>query len=70
MTDEDIKKYVEPIAKQYKLTSEEFINTYKKSQQFDLIKNQIESQKVLDFLYENVKIKKGKKITFKELFNK
>ena len=70
VNNEDITKYVEPIAQQYKITTDEFINTYKKSHRFDLLKNQIESKKVLDFLHENVKIKKGKKITLKELFNK
>ncbi len=68
-TDEDIQKFVEPIAKQYKITTEEFISKYKQAQQFELIKNQIESKKVLDHIYENAKIKKGKKINFTDLFN-
>ncbi len=70
VSDDEIKEYVEPMAKRYQINTDEFIKKYKDAQKLDLITNQIESKKVLDFIYENVKFKKGKKITLTELFNK
>lgn len=68
--EEDINKLVEPIAKQYKMKIEDFLKMYKDSGKMSIFENEVETQMALDFLYDNAKIKKGKKISIKDLSGK
>jgi len=66
--DNEIEEYADTIAKQYKMEKDKFIKMTKETGKYDILKNELEIQKAYDFLYNNVKIKKGKKINFKDLF--
>jgi len=69
-SEEDVNKFVEPIAKQYKMKIEDFLKMYKDSGKMSIFENEVETQLALDFLYNNAKIKKGKKISLKDLTSK
>ena len=69
-TEDEIKEKIKPLAERYKMELEEVLKMYKDAGQMDLIKSEIEMQKAIDFLHDSIKIKKGKKKTLKELFNK
>ena len=68
-SEDEIKEKIKPLAERYKMGIDEVLKMYKDAGQLDLIKSEIEMQKAIDFLHDNIKIKKGKKKTLKELFN-
>jgi trigger factor len=67
VSDEDLEKFAEPIAKANNKKPEELINFYKQTGYIREIENELENQKAVDFLVDAVKVKKGKKIKYKEL---
>ena len=66
--DDDISKYIEPIAARYKMSNEDFLKMYKDAGRLGMIENEIEATKALDLIYDNIKFKKSKKVTLEELF--
>ena len=66
VSDDEITEFVKPFAKKYKMGTDEFIKMYKDAGKLEIFKNKIETTKVIDFLYENIKTKKGEKTTFTE----
>lgn len=68
VTDEEVIQYVEPMAKQYKTDVKKLVDAYKDNGKYELLKNEVETKKAYDFLYEAIKTKKGKKLSYEELF--
>lgn len=66
-SEEDIKNHLSNFAKYYKMETDNLFKIYKDSNQLHVFENEIESKKAVDFLFDNVKSKKGKKITLEEL---
>jgi trigger factor len=66
-SDDDIKKHMEPFSKYYKMEVNELFENLKKAGNLHNFENQVEINKALDFIYENGKSKKGKKINFEDL---
>lgn len=69
-TEEDVKKHLESFASYYKMKTDDLFNIYKSSNQIQVFENEVESKKAVDFLFENAKIKKGKKTTLEEFLKK
>ncbi len=69
VNDDDIKNYIDPIAKQYKMEPEKFLKMATDTGKLEVIKNEIETKKAFDLIYDNIKFKKGKKLKFEDLIN-
>ncbi|OHD14505.1 MAG: trigger factor [Spirochaetes bacterium GWC1_27_15] len=67
VSEDDIKTHIESFAKHYKMKVEDLFEYSKKSGSLKVFENEVESKKALDFLYDNAKVKKGKKLTFEEM---
>ncbi len=67
VTDDEVKTHIEPYVKYYKMEPEQFLKIVSSNGQMDVFKNEVEVKKAIDFLYENAKIKKAKKIKFEEI---
>ncbi len=67
VSDEEVKKHIEPFTKYYKMEVDEFMKLVEANGQIDVFKNEVEVKKAIDFIYDNAKIKKGKKIKLDEL---
>ena len=65
-SEEDIKSHLENFAKMYKMKADDLYETYKKSGNLDFIKEEVASQKAVDFIFENAAISKTKKVSLKE----
>ena len=50
------------------MSNEEFLKMYKDAGRLNMIENEIEATKALDFVFDNIKFKKTKKTTLEELF--
>jgi trigger factor len=68
-TEEEVKKHIEPYSAKYKIAVDELLKRYKDSGRYESIKHEVDISKAYDFIYDNVKIKKGKKIVLEDLFN-
>jgi len=60
VTEEEIKKHMEPFAKYYNSKIDELFELFKKAGNLKVFENEVEIQKALDFLFDNAKVKKGK----------
>jgi len=69
-TEDDIKKHLESFAKYYKMKVDDLFDIYKKSNQLQIFENEVESKMAVDFIFDNVKSKKGKKLSLEELLKK
>jgi len=69
ISEDDVKEYIKPFITDNSKNIDEIIDNYKKNKQYDMIKEEIEIKKAIDHIYNNVKIKKGKKMTLED-FNK
>lgn len=69
ISDDDVKEYIKPFITDNSKNIDEIIDNYKKNRQYEMIKEEIEIKKAIDHIYNNAKIKKGKKLTLEE-FNK
>ena len=67
VSEDDIKTHIESFAKHYKMKVEDLFEYSKKAGTLKVFENEVESKKALDFLYDNAKVKKGKKLTFEEM---
>ncbi len=65
-TEEDLKKHLESFAKYYKTDVNELYNMYKESSYLKIFENEVETRKAQEFIVNNIKIKKGKKLNFEE----
>jgi trigger factor len=68
-TEEEVIKFIEPLAEKYKMKTDELVKMYKDAGNFDMLKNDVETKKAVDFLRNSLKIKKGKKLNYSELLN-
>lgn len=69
-TDDDVKNYITPYLKNEDQKIEDVLQKVKQGKNFDAIKEEIEINKVLDYLYATIKIKKDKKISITEFVKK
>ena len=66
-TDEEMIEYIEPYSKQFKMEAKDLLQKYTESGNVESIKNEVTSKKAVDFIYDNLKVKKGKKINYVDL---
>jgi trigger factor len=66
-SEEDVKKHIESFSKYYKMESDKLYETFKNAGNLKIFENEVEGKKAIDFLYENAKTTKGKKLSFAEL---
>jgi trigger factor len=67
VSEEDVKKHIEPYSKYYKMDAEKLYETFKNAGNLKMFENEIEAKKAVDFLFDNAKSKKGKKLSLEEL---
>lgn len=66
-TEDEMKAYLEKMAKQYNLKSDDMFESYKKGGQLEYLENEVVSQKAVDYLCDKTKVSKNKKISLKDL---
>lgn len=66
VTEDEIKEDIAPMSKMFKMSADEILDMYKKNNNLEALKNDVESKKVGMFLIENANITKTNKLSYEE----